>query len=91
MLEETSRWLLQLVHYHVVEDGANCVEALCCLTQVVKALLIQKDLLDDEGCYSLGKLGASLHYPQAQWNDLCLQKETNHIVVIHLNQGSNHT
>ncbi len=91
MFEEASRWFLQLVHHHVVEDCAHCVEALCSLAQVVQSLFVQKDLLDDEGGHCLRKLGPSLHNPQAQGDDLCLQQETNHIVVIHLNQGSNHT
>ena len=53
-------------------------------------MLVQEDLLNDEGSHSLRKLGAALHDAQAQRNDLGLEQEADHIGVVHFHQGANH-
>jgi hypothetical protein len=83
VFEEASRWPLKLIHDHIIEDGADSVESLSSLAQVVEALLVQQDFLDDEGGHCLRELRPSLHDPQTQWDYLCLKEEANHVVVIH--------
>ena len=91
MLEKSGCWFLQLRLDHVVEDRAYSKEPLCSHTEIVQAIIVQQDLLDDEGGDSLRQISATFHDPQTERYDLGLQQEVDHRWVINLDQGANHS
>ena len=70
MLEQAHRLSLHQLIDHVAENSADGVKALVSVANVRQACLIQEDLLNDEDCDSLLKLGPGLHDPQTERNDL---------------------
>ena len=79
MLEQSCGLLLNELSYHVTENGSYGVESLVSGANVVETMVIKKNLLDNEDGHSLAELRASLHDSETEWNDLCSQKEVDHI------------
>lgn len=75
MLKQPCSLLLHQLANHVAEDSADSVEALVRGTDVVQAIVIEQNLLNDEDGNSLGQLGAGFHNPQAEGNDFSRQEE----------------
>ena len=66
------------------------VEPVVSLADVVEASLVQENLLKDEGGDGLAELGAALHDPQTQRDDLRGQEEVDHLLLVRLDQGADH-
>lgn len=77
--------LLNKLIDHVAQHSSDSVEALVCCTDVIQAVVVKEDLLDDEDGDSLAELRAGLHDAQAERNDLGSQEEVDHIraVILH--------
>ena len=60
------------------------------LADVEEARVVQEDLLHDEGGDGLAQLGAVVHDPQAEWDDLGGQEEVDHLPLVGLDQGADH-
>lgn len=65
VLEQTYCLLVDERLHHVAEDGADGVEALVRLTDVVESHVVEEDLLHDEDGDGFGKLAARLHDAEA--------------------------
>ncbi|KAG9679797.1 hypothetical protein KCU87_g247, partial [Aureobasidium melanogenum] len=70
MLEQTHRLLLNELVDHVGKDGSNSVESLISLANVLKAKIIEQNLLDNEDSNGLTEFATSFHDAQAERNDL---------------------
>lgn len=75
MFEEPSGLLLDELRNHIAEDGADSVEALISGTDVVKTIVIEQNLLDDENSNRLAELRPGLHDSKAEGNDLGREEE----------------
>ena len=60
------------------------------LADVEEARVVQEDLLHDEGGDGLAQLGAVVHDPQAERDDLGGQEEVDHLPLVGLDQGADH-
>ena len=71
VLQQAVRWLLLVVlpADHALEHGANGVAALIRCAYILEAIVIDKNLLNDEGCDSFAELAAELHRAEAEWDD----------------------
>jgi hypothetical protein len=56
VLEEASSLRLNKLSNHIAQDGAYGVEALIGCADVVEAIVVQQNLLDDKYGHSLAKL-----------------------------------
>ena len=74
MLEKTSagRLVIKLSDDHVVENGRDGKEPLSCLAEMRQAIIIEKNLLNDECGNGLTELGTALHDAQTEGNYLRL-------------------
>lgn len=79
MFEEPSRLLLYELRNHVAEDGADGIKPLVRGTDVVKTVVIEQDLLDNEDGNRLAELGPGLHDPQTQGDDLGRKQKVDHL------------
>lgn len=91
MLQESSSLLLDQLRNHVAEHGANSIESFIGGAYIIKTMIVEEDLLDNENGHRLAQLGARLHDAQTQRNDLRRQKKINDIGRIVLHQGPNDT
>jgi hypothetical protein len=67
---------------HMVQNSADlqftmvlytyCEESFSGVANVVQAIVIKQNLLDDEGSDGSGEFLTSLHDPEAEWYDLSL-------------------
>ena len=71
---------------HIAKHGSNGVETLVGVANICKSSLVQKDLLHNEDGDGLGKLGASFHDSETEWDDLGRQEEVDDRIVIILLQ-----
>jgi hypothetical protein len=76
---------------HVAEDRTNSIETLVCGTDVVKAVVVQKDLLNDEDGYGLAKFRTCLHDAQAERNNLRGQEEVDDFGRVILDERTDNT
>ena len=81
-------WLLKLSLDHIVEDSADGEKSLCRHAKVIQSIIVEQDLLDNEGSDSLRQICAPLHDPQTKRNDLCLQEEVDDRWIINFDKGS---
>lgn len=88
MLQQPDRLTLDQCCDHVGEHGADGVESLVRLADVLQAEVVEEDLLDDEDGDGLGEFGTGLHDSKAERDDLCGQKEVNHVGVFVLLQSA---
>ncbi len=91
MLEEPGSLLLDQLGDHIAQDGADGIEALVGGADVVQAVVVQQDLLDDKDGDGLAKLRAGLHDAQAKGDDLSREEKVNHLRRIILHQGADDT
>lgn len=91
MLEEPSRLGLNELSNHVAEDSADGVEALVGSADIVEAVIVEEDLLDDEDGHGLTKFRARLHDAQAERDDLGCEEEVDDLGRIILNEGADNT
>ena len=89
MLQKPCSLLLNQLVHHVAQHRPNRIKALVCRTDVVQAVIVEKNLLDNEDGDSLTELGSSLHDAQAEWNNLGSKEEIDHIRAIILHQSPN--
>lgn len=85
MLEQAHSLLLNKLINHVGQDGADGVESLVSLADVLQAQVVEQDLLHNEDCDSLAELTARLHDTKAEWDDLGCEQEVDNLaaVVLH--------
>lgn len=92
MLEEADSLGLDEGGNHVGENGANGVEALVRLANVLEAKVVEENLLDNEDGDRLGELRASLHDAEAEGDDLGREEEVDDVrVVVLLDESANDT
>ncbi len=91
MLQKSCSLLLNKLVNHVAENSSDRIEALVSRTNVVQAVVVEQDLLDDKDGNGLAQLRASLHDAQAKWDDLSGEEEVDHIRAVVLDQGSDNT
>ena len=87
MLQQSLTWILAQLYDHLAQNHSNMREPVVGLTDVVEAGLVQQDLLEDEGGHSLAQLGAALHDPQTQRDDLRGEEEVDHLLLVRLHEG----
>ena len=88
VLQQPLAGLLAQLYHHLAQDHGHVGEPVVGLADVVEAGLVQEDLLEDEGGHGLAQLGAALHDPQAERDDLRGQEEVDHLLFVRLNQGA---
>lgn len=91
MLEKSGSLLLDELGNHIAQDGANGIESLVSSADVVQAVVVEQDLLDDEDGDCLAQLRAGFHDAQAKRNDLSREEKVNHLSRIILYQCANDT
>lgn len=91
MLEQPGCLRLHELCDHITKDGPNGIEALIGGTYVSKPIVVEQNLLDDKDGNRLAKLGASLHDPQAEGDNLRRQKEVDDLRRIVLDQRTNNS
>ncbi len=69
------------------EDEGDVREALVCLADVLKARVVEENLLDNECGDCAGELAARLHDAQAQRDELGGQQEAHHVRLVRLRVG----
>lgn len=89
VLQQSRSLLLHQLAHHVGKDGAHCVEPLVSSADIVQAVVIQQDLLDNEYCNCLAELGACLHDAQAERNDLGGQQKVDDFRRVILDKSPN--
>ena len=87
MLEQADRLLFHQLRDHVTEDRPHGVESLVRGADVREPHVVEKNLLHDEDGDRLAQLGAGLHDPKAQRDDLRRQEEIDDLRRIVLDQG----
>jgi hypothetical protein len=91
MLEQSCCLLFYELRYHIAEDGSNSIKPFIRSTDVVQAMIIEKNLLDNENSDCLAELRASFHYPKTQWNDFSCEKEVDNIRGIVFDKSTNNS
>ena len=91
MLQQSGGLLLNELGHHVAQDGPDCVESLVGGADVVQAVVVQQDLLDNEDGNGLAELRAGLHDAEAQGDDLGGQQEVDDLGRVVLDQSADHT
>lgn len=91
MLEQSDSLLLDELINHVAQHGADGVEALISLADVLQAQIVEQNLLDDENGDGLAEFAARLHDAQAEWDDFCCQQEVDDFTAVVLDQRTNDT
>lgn len=91
MLEESGGLLLHKLGNHVAQDGANGIEPLVSSADIVQAVVVEQNLLDDEDGNCLAQLRAGFHDAQAKRNDLSRKEKVNHLSRIILYQCADDT
>ena len=88
MLEEASarRLVVKLRDDHVVENRGNGKESLGCLAKVRKAIVVEKNLLNNKGGNCLTQLRATFHDAKAERNYLRLKKEADYLGVVNFHE-----
>ena len=69
---------------HVAQHRGHRKESLRRRANVIQTNVVQQDLLNDEGGHCLRELGARLHDPQTERDDLRLQQKINDLRIIDL-------
>ena len=87
VLQQPLARLLAELDDHLAQDHRDMGEPVVGLTDVIQTSLVQQDLLQDEGGHSLAQLGAALHDPQTQRDDLRGQQEVDHLLLVGLHEG----
>jgi hypothetical protein len=88
MLQEPHSLLVNELSDHITENGANSVESLVGLTDVLQSHVIEQDLLNDEDSNGLAELRSSLHDTEAERNDLGGQEEIDDFCRVILDQSA---
>lgn len=88
MLEQACSLLLDELADHITEHSADGIEALVRSADVIKAIIVEEYLLDDEDGNRLGQFRACLHDPQAQRNYLGGQEEVDHLGRVVLDESA---
>lgn len=91
VLQESDRLLVDQLSDHVAKDGANSVETLVSLTDVLKTHVVEQDLLNDENGDGFAKLGTSLHNAKTERDDLGGEKEVDDLRGIVLDKSADDT
>ena len=91
MLQEPCSLLFDQLSYHIAEDCTNGVEPFIRSADVVQAVIVKEDLLDNEDGHRFAQLRARLHDSKAQRYDFRGQEEVDHVRRIVLDEGSNDT
>jgi len=90
MFQEPHRLLLDELVDHVRQHGADGVEALVGLADVLQPEVVEEDLLHDEDGDCFGELGAGLHDPQAEGDDLGCEEEVDYFAAVVFDEGADH-
>lgn len=91
MLQEPHSLLVNELSDHITENGANSVESLVGLADILQSHVIKQDLLNDEDSNGLAKLRSSLHDTEAERNDLSGQEEVDDFCRVILDQSTDDT
>jgi len=91
VLQQPHRLLIHKLRNHIREHRSYSVKALVRLADVLQAHIIQQDLLHDEDGHRLAQLGARLHDPQAQRDDLGGEQEVDDLRAVVLDQRTDDT
>lgn len=91
MLQEPSRLLFDKLAHHVAQHCPDRIESLVCGANIVEAVVVEQNLLDNENRHRLAELGPRLHDAKTQRNDLGGQQEVDHLSRVILNQRTDHS
>ena len=91
MLQEPHSLLVNELSDHITENGANSVESLVGLADVLQSHVVEQDLLDDEDSNGLAELRSSLHDTEAERNDLGGEEEVDDFCRVVLDQSADDT
>lgn len=88
MLQQPDGLLVHQLRHHVGQHGANSVEALVGLADILQPHVIKQNLLDNEDGDGLAKFTARLHNTEAQRDDLSREEEVDNIAAVVLDQSA---
>lgn len=88
MLKKPSRLLLHQLSNHVAKYGTDRIEPFVGSTYIVQPGVVEQNLLHDEDGNGFRQLGACLHDPKAERNDLGRQEEVDNLGRVVLDQGA---
>ena len=91
MLEQPGGLLLHQLGDHVAEHGPDGIEALVRGADVVEAIVVEEDLLDDEDGDRLAQLRSGLHDAEAKRDDLSREEKVNHLRGVILDERADHS
>jgi hypothetical protein len=89
VLQKAGSLLLNKLGDHVTENSSNSIEPFICGANIVQPMIIEEYLLHNEYGDRLAELRASFHDSEAKRDDLCREKEVDHIGGIVLDKGTN--
>lgn len=79
MLEEPRGLRLNKLGHHVTEDCSDSIESFVSRADIVKAIIVEQNLLHNEDGHCFAQLGSSLHDAQAERDDLRRQEKVDHL------------
>ena len=91
MLQEPDRLLVNELSDHVTKNGANSVESLIGLADVLQSHVIEQDLLNDEDSNGLAEFRSSLHDTEAERDDFRGEEEVDDLCGVILDQSTDDT
>jgi hypothetical protein len=91
ILQQSCCLLLHELQDHVAKHCSNSRETLVSDAYIGKALIIEENLLDDEGCYCLAELRARFHNSKAQRDNFGHEKEVDDIRRVVLDKSFDNT
>ena len=91
MLKKSCSLLFHQLRHHITKNGSNGIETLVCCAYIIQSMVIQKNFLHDKDGHCFAKLGARLHYSQAQWDNFGCKEEIDHVGRIVFDKSPNDT
>jgi hypothetical protein len=91
MFEQPCRLLFDQLGNHGAEDGSHRVETLVGGADVVQAVIVQQDLLDDKDGNRLAEFRACLHDAQAKRDDFGCEEKVDHFGGVVLDESADNT
>lgn len=76
---------------NLAEDIGHQLKAVGDAANECQSRVVRQDLLKDEDCEGLREIEANVHDTEAQEDQLSVQEEVDHVGIIRLDEGSNHT
>lgn len=89
MLQQPHSLLLNKLVDHVAQNGSHGIKPLISLTDVLKAKIVEEDLLNDENGHGLAQFAASLHDTETKRDDFGGEEKVDDFAAIVLDKGAN--